>query len=87
MDCIQTLDRFRCNVEEYSFPSVDKITVSIGATEFKRGTFHVTSIDYADQALYRSKHQGKNQITFFEDMVSQGVAKETEIEGGDVDFF
>ena len=85
--CAQILERFRRSVEEYSFPSVDKITVSIGVVEFTRGTFHVTSIDYADQALYRSKGQGKNQITFFEDMVSQGIAKKEEIEGGDIDLF
>jgi len=85
--CIQILERFRRKVEEYSFPSVDKITVSIGAVEFIRGTFHVTLIDYADQALYRSKKQGKNQITFFEDMVNQGLAKTSDIQGGEVDLF
>jgi len=86
-ECIQILERFRRKVEDYSFPSVDRVTVSIGVVEFRRETFHVTSIDYADQALYESKNQGKNQITFFEDMLSQGVAKKSEIEGGDVDLF
>ncbi len=87
MKCIQILERFRCKVEKYNFPSVDRITVSIGVVEFKQGTFHVTSIDYADQALYNSKNQGKNQTTFFEDMLSLGVAKKYDIEGGDVDLF
>lgn len=87
MKCTQILERFRRNVEEYCFPSVENITVSIGVVEFKRGTFHVTSIDYADQALYVSKNKGKNQTTFFEDMVNQGVAKKSEIEGGDIDLF
>jgi diguanylate cyclase (GGDEF)-like protein len=85
--CIQVLERFRRTVEEYHFPSVDKITVSVGVVEFKRGTFHVTLIDYADQALYKSKKQGKNQITFFEDMLSEGLAKKTDIKGGDIDLF
>ncbi|MBA6349856.1 GGDEF domain-containing protein [Colwellia sp. BRX8-9] len=87
MRCIQIIERFRRNVEEYQFPNVDKVTVSIGVVEFKKGTFHVTSIDYADQALYKSKKSGKNQVTFFEDMVSQGIAKKSDIPGGDVDLF
>jgi diguanylate cyclase (GGDEF)-like protein len=85
--CMQILERFRRNVEEYQFPNVEKVTVSIGVVEFKKGTFHVTSIDYADQALYKSKRSGKNQITFFEDMVNQGIAEKSVIEGGDVDLF
>jgi diguanylate cyclase (GGDEF)-like protein len=87
MKCTQILERFRHNVEKYNFPIVDKVTVSVGVVEFKRGTFHVTSIDYADQALYKSKKSGKNQITFFEDMLTQGTAKKTEFEAGDLDLF
>jgi len=87
MECLQILERFRRNVEEYKFPNLDTVTVSIGVVEFKKETFHITSIDYADQALYHSKRSGKNQITFFENMLRQGIAKKSDIQGGSLDFF
>jgi diguanylate cyclase (GGDEF)-like protein len=87
MECMQILERFRRNVEEYQFPNLDTVTVSIGVVELKKETFHITSIDYADQALYKSKKSGKNQITFFENMLSEGIAKKSNIQSGSVDFF
>jgi diguanylate cyclase (GGDEF)-like protein len=86
-DCFNTLLRFKKNVEDYNFPKVNQITVSIGAVEFKKGTFHVTTIDYADQALYHSKKSGRNTITFFEDMLMAGYAKLLNVEDGEVDLF
>lgn len=86
-ECDEILERFRKGVEDYSFPNVIDITVSIGAVEFKRGTFHITSIDYADQALYYSKGNGRNKVTFFEDMLSRGEVKTAVIEEGDIDLF
>jgi len=85
--CAGILERFRKSVEEYRFPNVIEITVSIGVAEFKRGTFHITSVDYADKALYHSKNNGRNRITFFEDMLSRGDVEPTVIEEGDIDLF
>lgn len=85
--CENVLERFRLNVEEYDFPSVNNITVSIGVVEFKRSVFHKTSFDHADQALYYSKNNDRNRITFYEDMVTRGEAKEATIEEGDIDLF
>ena len=81
------LERFRYSVESYDFPNQQAITVSIGAVEFKQDVFHVTSIDYADQALYYSKKNGKNRVTFFEDMLAAGHARKTSVETGEVEFF
>ena len=44
-------------------------------------------MDYADQALYHSKHNGRNRITFFEDLLDQGLARIEEIEEGTIDLF
>jgi diguanylate cyclase (GGDEF)-like protein len=85
--CENVLERFRLNVEEYDFPSVNNITVSIGVIEFKRSVFHKTSFDQADQALYFSKKNGRNKTTFYEDMVSRGEVEEAPIEEGDIDLF
>jgi len=39
------------------------VTASIGATKFKLGDTQDTFIARADSALYKSKHNGKNQLT------------------------
>ena len=85
--CLEILNRFRINVESHDFPKVEQITVSIGVVEFKEEVFHVSSIDFADQALYFSKKNGKNKITFFEDMVTSGEASIQSVEGGEIDLF
>jgi len=86
-DCNLGLERFRERVESYKFPNVGQVTVSIGAVELKKDVFHITSIDYADQALYFSKNNGRNKLTFFEYLLSSGQAKVNEVQAGDIDFF
>lgn len=85
--CEKMLTRLLRTVEEKEFPGVGNITVSIGAVQMTPDTFHVTLLDYADQALYKSKDNGRNQLTFFDDMVSQGQAKYEDVEAGEVDLF
>lgn len=85
--CEVMLNRLRETVSEKEFPGVGNITISIGAVEMKPDIFHVTLLDYADQALYQSKNNGRNQVTFFDDMVSQGKAAYEEVDPGDVDLF
>jgi two-component system cell cycle response regulator len=86
-NCKQALERFREEVASHNFPQVGQVTVSIGAVQFSRNQFHVTLIDYADQALYHSKKSGKNQVSFFEEMLAAGLTKVNEIESGDLDLF
>lgn len=86
-EAFRVFERFRKNVASHTFPQVKTVTISIGAVEIKEDLFQMTLIDYADQALYESKRTGKNKLTFFEDMVSQGIAKVSDIASGDVDLF
>jgi len=86
-DCNLVLERFRETVESYQFPNIGQVTVSIGAVELKKDVFHVTSIDYADQALYFSKNNGRNKLTFFEHLLSSGEIKVNEVQTGGIDFF
>lgn len=86
-DCRHTLERLRKTIEARTFPQVGRVTVSIGATRLARQTFAVTLMDYADKALYHSKHNGRNQTTFFEDLLARGLAKIERVESGDIDLF
>jgi diguanylate cyclase (GGDEF)-like protein len=81
------LERLRESVETQDIPQVGQVTISIGATEMVRNTFAGTLLDYADKALYFSKQNGRNRLTFFEDMVSQGLATREVAPSENLDFF
>jgi diguanylate cyclase (GGDEF)-like protein len=61
------LDRFRQRVEQNDFPRHNRVTVSIGYTEFDLKATPEALIDRADKALYFSKHSGRNQVCLFTD--------------------
>jgi two-component system, cell cycle response regulator len=81
------LERLRKSVESQEIPQVGRISISIGATEMVRNTFAGTLLDYADKALYYSKQNGRNRVTFFEDMVSQGLVERESTPDENLDFF
>ena len=81
------LERLRHSVESQEIPQVGRVTISIGATEMVRNTFAGTLLDYADKALYYSKQNGRNRLTFFEDMVSDGLATREVAPSENLDFF
>lgn len=65
-------DRFRRHVQEYDFPHMRKITVSLGFAGITDDTPAVI-LGRADQALYHAKKNGRNSICFHDDMVTSGV--------------
>jgi diguanylate cyclase (GGDEF)-like protein len=81
------LERLRKSVEAQDIPQVGQVTISIGATEMIRDTFAGTLLDYADKALYYSKQNGRNRLTFFEDMVTEGLATREVPPSENLDFF
>jgi len=85
--CKTTLERFRQRVEHHAIPQVGTVTISMGVTQMESTTFVTTMVDRADQALYYSKRNGRNQVTFFEDMVAQGLATVEDIKLGELAFF
>ena len=85
--CMGTLERFRGRVEQRTIPQVGNITVSMGVTRMERKTFAATMVDHADQALYHSKHHGRNQVTCFEDLVEQGLVVVEDIKTDEISFF
>ena len=81
------LERLRQSVEAQDIPQVGQVTISIGATEMVRNTFAGTLLDYADKALYYSKQNGRNRLTFFEDMERDGLATREMPPSENLDFF
>lgn len=63
------IERLHEKVKEVSKTEGRAITLSIGICEFKNGMTCHDLIELADQAMYRAKSQGKNQIQFHEDSV------------------
>jgi len=69
------LQRFRSTVENFTFPLVDQVTVSIGLTELKLDNEAISNIDNADRALYFAKKHGRNQLQIYESLIASGRLK------------
>jgi diguanylate cyclase (GGDEF)-like protein len=80
------MERFRKVVETHYFPQVGQITVSIGVTFISANDLPMTVMDRADKTLYYVKENGRNQVAFFEQLVTAGKLKQNTVEG-DVELF
>jgi diguanylate cyclase (GGDEF)-like protein len=65
---IATFNRFREAVANYNFPTVGRVTVSIGLTHVDGISMPTTQLDNADKALYQAKDSGRNRVVLYEDM-------------------
>lgn len=84
---LSTFNRFREAVEEYHFPTVGKITVSIGVTHIDNSAMPSMLLDRADKALYYAKEHGRNQVVLFE-LTSELVAEEhAHDDDGEIELF
>lgn len=69
-------ERLRREVAAATFPVVGRLTVSIGAAECKRGESWQEWFERADQALYRAKESGRNQVQLAPDpTMPEGTAE------------
>lgn len=75
-DAAQAFERLRQNTENYVFPQVGHITVSVGFTLVKPGDSPSSAFDRADKAVYFSKQAGRNQVNSHADLVRAGHLKE-----------
>lgn len=80
-DAMIVAERIRKNVEDHDFVYQDNhlsVTVSLGVAEYS-GECPVTSanvlVEFADRAMYASKHAGKNRTTFADSDVRASVSK------------
>lgn len=81
----KVFNRFRMAVQEYHFPQVGQVTVSLGFVSTSQGS-PVEILGQADQALYYAKEHGRNKVCFYDDLVAGGhlVAK---VANDDVELF
>jgi diguanylate cyclase (GGDEF)-like protein len=68
-------EKIRNSVMEHDFPEVGNITVSIGVCEVSQELSVLKMIDRADQALYKAKENGRNQVCVFAAIKPEGPRK------------
>ncbi|WP_079508830.1 GGDEF domain-containing protein [Mesobacillus jeotgali] len=56
-------EELRLKIQEHSFETAGRQTVSFGVTEFIVGESIDSLISRADRGLYQSKHEGRNRVT------------------------
>jgi diguanylate cyclase len=76
------LERFRHLVEDYAFPGVGRVTVSIGFVRCQPGMLPTSLVDMADRALYAAKEAGRNRSMDFSEL-----PEDTRAEGGEIQLF
>jgi len=84
---IIVLDRFRQSVEKFNFPQIGTVTVSIGVTIVKSPASHIDIISKADQALYYSKENGRNQVNSFEHLITEDKITDNTPDADDIELF
>lgn len=83
-----TLERFRIAVEEFDFPGVGQVTVSIGFTRISDATTPAAIlVDRADQAVYYAKAHGRNRVCGWEALIASGELKPKSPAAKDVTLF
>ncbi len=85
-DALLALERLRANAENYAFPQVGQMTVSIGFTEVNAGDSPNAAFERADQAVYFAKGAGRNRVCSHADLVARGQLK-GRARTGDVELF
>ena len=79
-------ERFRRNVERHVFPQVGKVTVSTGFTGTEAGA-PVEILGRADQALYHAKENGRNRLSYYEELRASGELRSVDVAHNDVELF
>lgn len=81
----KVFNRFRLAVQEYNFPQVGQVTVSLGFVSTMQGS-PVEILGQADQALYYAKEHGRNQVCFYDALVASGQLA-AKVANDDVELF
>jgi diguanylate cyclase (GGDEF)-like protein len=86
-DARHAFERLRQACEQYQFPQVGRVTMSVGFTSIRPQDSPAAAFERADKAVYYAKHNGRNQVHCFERLVEQGQLADEKASSGDVDLF
>lgn len=81
----RSFERLRERVANHKFAEIGQVTVSVGFVGMGANT-PVTILGHADQALYFAKENGRNQVCFYDELVSAGKVASV-ASNSEVDFF
>lgn len=69
----KTVRQFIYNVNTRDYGQAKDVSISIGAAAISSQELNaITVLGFADQALYKAKQKGRNQIAFYEDLIASG---------------
>ncbi len=72
-DHVQSIfDRFRLDVERHDFPRVGRVACSLGFARIDPRLSPAELLGRADEALYYSKNNGRNQANGFDELIMSG---------------
>lgn len=80
---LSALQRFRRSVEDFNFPQVGRVTISMGYIEIKPTDLPTELISRADEALYYAKENGRNQVHGYRELVAAGVVAQAQTQVND----
>ena len=63
-EALYIAEKIRRLVENYSIDNLYKITISVGVSTFVKNDTKASLLERVDQALYLSKENGRNRVTF-----------------------
>ena len=69
----QSLARFREKIAAYDFPEVNRLTVSIGFTDFDKNLSMDELIHQADNALYYCKSTTRNTVHSYQELLAKDL--------------
>lgn len=81
------LERLRINTENYLFPQVGSITISIGFSEIKTGDTPSGAFERADKAVYYAKEHGRNQVCSHAGLIASGALVKQAANIGEMELF
>ena len=81
------MERFREAVQNYAFPQVGQVTLSIGMTQLLLHDTASTVLGRADEAMYVAKDQGRNQVQVYDLLQASGQVHTGAALHTDVDLF
>jgi diguanylate cyclase (GGDEF)-like protein len=79
-------DRFRTTLANHRFSRIGQITISIGLKQILKGDPPTVIVGHADQALYYAKNAGKNRVCVYEQLIREGLLKDS-ISVGEIHYF